>query len=936
VNRLLPRKPGAPRRYIPAFLLAAALILANAPSAPAQLAPVVVGLVTDPSGALVADATVTFHPLQPPAPDKTVVTTRTGRYRISPSDCCVQFQIFVTAAGFAAFDSGPMRFRSDEAITLDIHLKISAQAEEVNVNEDSTSSTDPNRNGDAIVLKGRAIDDLPLDSTELMQELEGLSGGPAPDIYVDGFSGGTLPPRDTIREIRINQNPYSAQNDTNPTNGQIQIFTKPGANKLHGDFYIYANDSAFNTLNPFVTIQPPYYNVFANGSISGPINKHASFFANANREDSQTDSIINAQTLDANNNQITVQQAISTPSSGYYFSTRFDLAPSKNSTLTLRYSDSEGQSDNAGIGALNLITQAYQHHSVQQIFQASNSQIVSPKIVYDSRFQYTRSRVTQTPADNSPTLSVEGAFTGGGSNGGSYNDNQDRYELQNYFAASEGKHYFNFGMRFRATRDANHSNANYNGTYTFASLAQYQATLQGVAGAGPSQFSIATGNPNVAVEVNDTALFFQDDWKARPNLTISGGLRFETQNVISNKADFAPRFGFAWGLKTKKDKPALYTLRGGAGIFYTRFTSGYVLQAARQNGITQQEYIAASPACFPVCSAANASAQASSTIYQISPTFHAPYYVSGTLSLERQINTWGSVTLSYLSNRGVHIQLTRNINAPLPGTYNPLVPTSGTRPLGGNQNIYEYDSIGLWRQNRLTTNFFLHFKNNRFILYGYYQLRHDTTDASGGAFPSNQYDIGVDQGPSTGDTRHSFYAGTGAQLPFNFHTYIFARAQSGNPFNITVGQDLNGDSIFNDRPAFATDLTRASVVKTQYGNFDTSPITGQTIIPIDYGHGPGLFLVNVQLSREFHFGPEIKRPAGAPAPKLAAGQKPPINRRYSIEFGVDAQNVFNQVNLAPPIATLNSPLFGRSIALANSGSNSSANRLINLSSYFHF
>jgi len=162
----------------------------------------------------------------------------------------------------------------------------------------------------------------------------------------------------------------------------------------------------------------------------------------------------------------------------------------------------------------------------------------------------------------------------------------------------------------------------------------------------------------------------------------------------------------------------------------------------------------------------------------------------------------------------------------------------------------------------------------------------------------------------------------------------FLRIQSGTPFNITVGQDLNGDSIFNDRPAFATDLSRPSVVATRYGTFDTNPTTGQTIIPINYGTGPALFMVTFNLNKSIEFGPIAKPPAGTPAPKLVAGQKPHVDRRFSLDVGIEAQNIFNQVNAAPPIGTLNSPLFGKSIALANQSA--SANRIIEFSTFLRF
>ena len=946
------------------------------------------GLVTDTSGALIPGARVELHPATEGLA-LTTTTDSTGHYAFTAVPAA--YLISVTYDGFATFQS-TVKLEPNKLRILDIHLAIASQVQQVDVPAETAADTDPANNGDQIVLRGKDIDQLPVDPGQLSDQLNALAGSSNPELEINGFSGGKLPPKDTIREIRINQNPYSAQYDTNPIDGRIQIFTKPGSGQVHGDFYAFGNDDAFNALNPFIKQTPPYHVITYFGDLSGPITKHTSFFATTNRQAQSTVSIVNAQTLDQTTlAQTPISQAIASPSTGNGLSTRIDTSLGKKSTLIVMYSWLQNKQTNAGIGGLSLAAQAYDSESTNQTLQISNSQIVNAKIVNDTRFQYIRSRTHQSPGSTDPAITVQGAFNDGGSNSGASRDNQDQYELQNYVSAALGKHYFNFGGRLRVGRDANRSRGNYNGSYIFSTLTvpsqcplplnqatcsiplnqinSYQVTMCGrldknatgpaaltcaqqgmqiglnptqirAAGGGASQYSITVGTPNVVVALADAGLFFQDDWKARPNLTLSGGLRFETQDHIADHGDWAPRLGFAWNPFMAKGKPAKYTVRGGAGIFYRRFASSSVLQTERQNGVTQQQFVVSSANYPDSTPDPTLGSKSPSAIYQISPQFHAPYNLSGSISLQRQIGSIGSITETYTVNRGVHNQVLLNVNAPLPGTYDPSNPTGAVRPLGGNQNVYQYTSEGVSNSNRLATNFFLRYKQKAFF-YGFYNLRFDKTDSAGG-FPSNQYHIGADYGRSPGDSRNVLALGASMNLPWEIQFGGFLNTSTGAPFDILVGQDLNGDSQFNDRPAFATDLTRASVIHTAYGNFDTNPIPGQTIIPRNYGQGPSTTQLSVNLGKFFEFGPANKPPAGSPGPPPAAAKpgekpakKPHIDRKYSLGFTVYAQNALNHVNLAPPVGTLTSPLFGKSIALSG-GSAGSANRTVSIQTFFRF
>jgi hypothetical protein len=374
-------------------------------------------------------------------------------------------------------------------------------------------------------------------------------------------------------------------------------------------------------------------------------------------------------------------------------------------------------------------------------------------------------------------------------------------------------------------------------------------------------------------------------------------------------------------------------LHGGAGVFYRRFTATNALLVERQNGVTQQEYVVQSPQFCPgvtgptampcpgVPSILELAAQAGApTIYGVSPTFHAPYYIGETVGLDRRLGQLGTASVTYLDNRGVHTQLTENVNAPLPGTYNPANPESGLRPNGTNENIYQFVSEGVYRSNRLTSNVTL--RTNRVTVFGYYMLRFNKSDAeSNGVFPSNEYDLGADYGRSLDDVRHTATIGENARLPYGIETSGYLSAMSGAPFNIVLGQDLNGDTQFNDRPAFATDLTRPSVVATKWGTFDSSPIAGQKIIPRNYGQGPGLFVVNLAMGKSFGVGPTVE--------SANATTKGPLPRKYTMEFWAESENLLNHPNLTPPVGTLNSPLFGQSLGVTG-GSSVSPLRVVNL------
>ena len=934
------------------------------------------GTVTDPSGAAVTKADV-----QVTTPDGKVIetaTNQTGGYDVKGL-AAGNYGIKVTAKGFTVYEVDGIEVGAGQSQKMDVALSIETQQENVNVTEQSVGlDTSAESNATQMVLTGKDLDALSDDPDELSQDLQALAGpsaGPnGGQIYIDGFTGGQLPPKSSIREIRINQNPFSAEYDKLGY-GRIEVFTKPGTDKYHGQISVNGNSSYFNSTSPFSTSNPAYDSTQYSANFGGPMGKKASFFIGFERRNIGENAVVNAFVLDPTTfAQEPYNTTVATPRTRTSVSPRADFQLTPNNTLSVRYSYWQDNQENNGVGQFSLPSQAFNQTGSEQTLQLSDTQLFGAKVVNELRFQYLRDRHGQAPDFTDATLEVQGAFGGGGSSTQYLNDKQDYYELQNYTSWLAGKHMFKFGGRLRALRDSSYADANFNGMFTFNSLDAYQITEQGLAagwtpaqiraaGGGAGQFTITYGTPGIVVTYYDLGVYFSDDWRWKPNFTVSYGLRYETQSSIGDYGDVAPRVSFAWGLG--KGTAPKTVIRAGWGMFYERFDEQYALQADRLNGTTQQKFVVNQPNFYPIVPPEDSpllnTAKTFPTVYQISPNLRASYVMQTAVSVERQITKNANIAVSYLNSRGLHQYLTRNINAPLPGTYDPTNPASGIRPYGAAAgNIYQYESGGTMEQNQLIVNANVKV-GSRLSLFGWYTLNNVNANTTGpNSFPNNQFNLDENFGPTSYDVRNRAFIGGTLALPYGMRLNPFLVVSSGIPFNITLGQDYNGDSIFNDRPSFATPgQTGPNIVVTQWGTFNLTPQTGQTAIPPYYGMGPGRFSLNLRMSKTIGFGPETKGggisggPGGPGGPGGGHGRGPgggfggasggPIglgnasSRRYNLTFSVNARNVFNNINYAPLVGNLSSPIFGQpnSIAGGPYGS-SSAPRKIELQAMFTF
>lgn len=924
--------------------LASAILLAALSTATfAQARASLRGSVSDEFGATIVGATVTLTDTAGTA--KTATTNADGNYAftgLAPG----KYTIRAIATGFATSEDTEVDVTAARRDPLNISLKIAAIETQVKVDANTPLSTDTANNANQQVLSGKDLDALPDDPDELAAALQALAGpsiGPnGGQIFIDGFSGGNLPPKESIREIRINQNPFAPENDQ--PSGRIEILTRPGTDKLRGGLNFNFQDESFNSRNPFAVSsskRSPYQQRQFGGNLSGPIVKSkASFFIDVNRNETDDNDLVRATILDSALNPVQVGLGALVPRRNTNIGPRIDYAINDKNTLIARYNFFESKTKNNGIGGFTLPQRGYEFRSRNQNIQLTETAIINAFTINETRFQFSRGR-NESLGNTLPLLNVSGSFNGcltsAACSGVGHTINEStRWELNNFTQIQKGMHTFKFGGRIRGVKINDDNPTNTGGSWTFtggfgpafdannnpiagsnvslSSLERYRRTLlvqqngltaaqQAFCGAGTTadcvrklgggaaQFSINTGNFAASVSQIDIGVYGQDDWRIRPNLTLSYGLRYESQGNISSKYNFAPRLGFAWSPgAANATKPPKTVIRGGGGIFYNRFGENFTLTASRFNGINELQYVLAEPfstaaptqgvldlpSARPIYNLLNlfptipTSAQLQvipaqqQTIYRVASNLQAPMVTLAGGQVERQLPRNITAFAGAYLYRISHVIRARDVNAPLPGTITAATP-NGIRPNPALGDINQYESSGKFRLWQAMTGFNSRL-NPKISLQGTYILSKMNNDTDGGGnFPVNSYDFTGEYGRGSGDVRHRFtLVGTISPPWWSLVFSPFIIANSGPPFNITTGRDTNLDRQYNERPSFAAvgaDCNSVNIRCTRFGNFNLSPLPGEQIVPRNYGHASGSLSVNVRVSRTFGFGGEANRSA---------------------------------------------------------------------------
>ncbi len=949
------------------------------------------GQVLDPSGAAVPGARVevTSGGLK-----RSVKSDAAGSWTVEavpPGS----YLVLVTRDGFAPAARSDVRVAAGGRTAVDVALSLAPVKENVNVTESRQPiGLSPEQSAGAIVIEGAQLDALPDDPDELADALQALAGSAAGpnggQVFVDGFTGGRIPPKSAIRQIRLNASPFSAEYDR-PGFGRIEIFTKPGSDTFRGQAAARFNDSALDTRDPFATTKPDYRRLTWDGNLSGPIVKgKASFFLDLDRRNVENPQLVNATVLGTGGSLVPFNETLVAPQSRTSVSPRLDAQLGASHTLTLRYAYTSTGQDGAGVGGFSLPSRGYDTSSRQQLAQLGDTWVLG-KVISETRMQWMRQDRNQDPLSLEPTLQVQDAFVGGGADVGLSSHAEDHLELQSVTSWSLGAHSFRVGARLRGVRETDLSRQGFNGNVTFAgtfgpaldaagnlilgrdgqpqlvpvtsieryrrtillsSLGASPATIRALGG-GASQLQISGGDPEASVRQWDFGAFVQDDWKARPDLTLGLGLRVESQTNLGSDVELAPRLSVSWSPGFSGRGTPKTVLRGGVGVFYDRVDDGLVLDTRRFDGSEPRRYIVTDPAVLDLvtfnadgsdaslpCFDELGDAAQPLVIHELQNGLRTPATLQTSIGVDRTLPGNFTLTAAWISSRTWRALRSRVVSAPGLGT-------------GDSTIAYQYESTGRIRQDQLILGINRRFDERLSVSARYFLgwARSDTDGPS--SFPSDSSNPSADWGRSSIDVRQRLVLMGSVTLPWDVRLSPFVIASSGAPFNIVVGRDLNGDTVFTDRPAYASDPSQPGVVSTPWGLFDPTPVAGEQTIARNLGQGPGFVSVNLRVMKTVHLtkqkavapsapeppaggpggdhGPGGYRgggpggpppgfggPGGGPGPGFGWGGRRSgrSDSGPSLSISVYTQNLLNRVNPGAPVGNLSSPSFGESLSSA--------------------
>ncbi|HZQ44011.1 MAG TPA: TonB-dependent receptor [Acidobacteriaceae bacterium] len=795
-------------------------IAASKPAGPSAAIAPVTGVVADSTGAIVPGAEVD---LLDPNGAVAVASHSDGQgdFHLSAPKAG-QYMLVVTAPGFDAVRRPVMvappplptaRVRVPSPITPGLHiiLPLAAVATNVQVNADTGADlTAGDENNDTSVMTANDIKALPIFDNDYATAMSafldsGSAGTSGSGLLVDGVEAGRVPvSASAVQEIRINEDPYSAQYYW-PGRGQMEIITKSAADHYHGQLNFYFRDSALNATEALAATKPFEQRRIYEGSILGPIPHAASsgFLASFTRAEEDVDSIVYAFGAASPNNPTgTINQNVAAPTRDTEFSLRASHQFGEKHSVYAQYAYKEWAAQNQGVGGQTLGDAAYNAEYREDDVILHADSVLSPSVLNQGSFVLERNWSRNQDANERPHVNVNGYFASGSAQNDAFT-NQYNGRLSDMVTWTRGRHLLKFGIGVpNFNRRVLEDDTNSGGTYTFGPTVDAKSNVVATALSNydnnrPSTFTQNTGVSRFVYHQQEAGGFVQDQVKLTSRFSVTPGLRYDWQNFLpGNRTAFSPRLSFAYVLNQKSET----VVRGGGGVYYDRFGSGPLADLARyRHALRRSIVVSLDPArepatgCVPVADCVALTDQPPNLV-ELAPDTTTPYQIQYGLSIERKIGQSGELSVSGYSTRDLHAFRSVDINAP--------TPESGytERPDPEYARIRQIQTAGFMDGNGLDIQY--HGRYNRYVSgFARYTWSHYGSDTEGiGWFPQNQYDPG-DEWASTSWNRRNrlgLYGVFNQDSVLNLSVGLFAN--SGAPWTPVTGTDSYGDGLYNERP----------------------------------------------------------------------------------------------------------------------------------------
>jgi hypothetical protein len=749
------------------------------------------GIVQDPTAASVPGATVQIlrH-------DGTLVGSTTtddaGHFQF-PQPAAGDYTLTITLSGFASI-AKPLHVGSSAPVPLALTMDLASVATNVNVSADQDApTTDPASNQDAATVSADDMKNLPIFDADIVATLTAFlstdaAGEGGPTLVIDGVESKTVGVSPSaIERVSVNQDPYSAQY-RQPGRGQVEIVTKSAADRFHGTFTFTFRYAIFEATNYFAQVKPPSNRRIYEGYLTGPTHlKNTPFLFSITRREQDSFTTVDAIpsfNLPAVNVPYTIRSTALTMKVSH------QINDHNSAFLLYRFFGSSTLNQN--VGGQTLQSAGYNAYNFDMDITFHDDLILSASKLNQFNILFERNLdrdadTTQPQSGitcNGAQIVIQGVATACSAQSSVYNteNNPNLSDIFSWTLATHTPQQLKFGFQMpNLGRRILEDETNRQGTYTFTSLAAYQAET-------PSSLTIQQGQSRFETLYAQPGAFVLDIIQLTPRLTLTPGLRYEFQNAIPGTKDsFQPRLSAAYAVDPKHG----LVIRTGAGIYFRHVGVNIGQQLARYQNAAERSLVIANP-CYGTGCPSNVTGPPS--LFVFAPSMKSPVQGYFGISAERQVTKTATVTFGYNGYRGWHALRTLDINAPLP----PYPDT--VRPNPNYSQINEQDSGGYQKSDDLSVSFRgrIHDVFAGFLQYDY---QHADSDTQWSTFqPEDQYDPNAEWSRTNYDQRQrlsmfgTLYPDKPVTVGVGFYDY------TPQPYTITDGTDRFDPGLYNARP----------------------------------------------------------------------------------------------------------------------------------------